>query len=126
MQPNRPVTIDISIGVGLLIVLLFTVIPIRRRGARTGDTTWTSSAAVDAAKMACKKVGDEQLPARATAIWQALSQDFGVELGKDHFHVQLVVDAQNGFGAFRREVVDCQVTKEGNFFHVTAAAITSR
>jgi hypothetical protein len=75
--------------------------------------------------MACKKVGDDRFSAAANAQWKELSEDFGVDLGKDHFHVQLVVDVQNGFGALRHEVVDCRVTKEGKVFHVTSVTIAS-
>lgn len=117
----------LAIGVGLTIVLLVcATCLVGRRGARPNDTTATSSAAIHAAKIACKKAGDDQLPAPASAQWQDLSDDFGIDLGKNSFHVQLVVDAQNGFGTLVREVVDCHVTRVGDSFQVASITITAR
>jgi hypothetical protein len=117
------VAMVVAIGAAIAAVLLFAIL-IRSRGSEATDAT--PSAAIYAAKIACKKAGDDQLPADANAQWQNLAGGFGVDLGKDHFHVQLVVEAQNGFGAFVREVADCQVTREGSSFRVRSITITSR
>lgn len=84
------------------------------------DTAWSPASAIYAAQEMCKKAGLASLKAPATAKWKDNIDSYGKDLGKGLYHVQLTVDAENGFGALLRNIVDCRVKRTGSLFRVTS------
>lgn len=68
------------------------------------------------ARLLCQQRGRALLRAPSTAEFENPTSGFGKDLGKNRFHVQTYVDAQNGFGAMVRTTLDCKVAHIGDTY----------
>lgn len=131
-RPNRAV---FALIVGGLLLALVIAIAASQSGRSSSsaatspetpaqkDSSWEAngaSTALYAAFQLCQEAVTRNLKAPSTAKFADYYDSYAKETSRGHYHLQLKVDAQNGFGAMLRNTFDCRVTRNIDRFQITS------
>jgi hypothetical protein len=125
MTPSRGV-----IGVLVLIIFIAFVSAIEKNDApapapetpaqiAAGKAHDSINLQLEVAKQMCHDAAMKSLESPATAQFHD-DETYFKDLGKSRSHIQLQVDAQNGFGALVRTTVDCRTRQTANSVVLTS------